>query len=68
VHPDGRDPSTIFNFDGVVGVADLNLTGTGTNTSTGESDRYEFHTDMRFLRGRFVGTDRRVHRGTFVFI
>ncbi len=68
VHPTGRDPSTMFNFDGVLGVADLNLTGTGTNTSTGESDRYEFHTDMRFMRGRFLATDGRVHRGTFVFI
>lgn len=67
-HPAGRDPSTIFNFDGFVGVADLNLTGTGTDTTTGETARYDFHTDMRFATGRFLGTDRRVHKGTFVFI
>jgi hypothetical protein len=67
-HPAGRDPSTIFNFDGLVGVADLNLTGTGTDTTTGETARYDFHTDMRFATGRFVGTDRRLHTGTFVFI
>src|SRR5438105_1614115 len=39
-HPAGRDPSTIFNFDGVVGEADLNLTGTGTDTTTGVSAPY----------------------------
>lgn len=66
--PGGRDPSTIFNFDGVIGEADLDLTGTGTDTTTGESAPYGFHTDMRFMAGKFVGTDRRVHRGAFVFI
>jgi hypothetical protein len=66
--PGGRDPSTIFNFDGVIGEADLNLTGTGTDTTTGASASYMFHTDMRFMEGRFVATDGRVHRGAFVFI
>jgi len=68
VHPDGRDPSTIFNFDGVIGQADLNLTGTGTDTTTGQSAPYGFHTDMRFMAGRFVGTDGQVHKGAFAFI
>ena len=68
VHPNGRDPSTIFNFDGVIGQADLNLTGTGTDTTTGQSAPYGFHTDMRFMAGRFVGTDGQVHKGAFAFI
>src|SRR5437667_397467 len=34
-HPEGRDPSVIFNFKGFVGVEDLNLTGTGTELHTG---------------------------------
>jgi hypothetical protein len=67
-HAAGRDPSTIFDFDGVVGVADLNLTGTGTDTTTGASAMYGFHTDMRFMAGRFRGTDGHVHRGAFAFI
>jgi len=67
-HAAGRDPSTIFDFDGVIGQADLNLTGTGTDTTTGVSAVYGFHTDMRFMAGRFVGTDGQVHRGTFAFI
>jgi hypothetical protein len=67
----GRDPSTIFNFDGVVGVADLNLRGTGTvltQAGPGASAPYDFHTDMRFMAGKFVGTDGRVHHGAFAFI
>jgi hypothetical protein len=67
-HAAGRDPSLIFDFDGVVGQADLNLTGVGTDTTTGSSAPYGFHTDMRFMAGRFVGTDGRVHRGAFAFI
>jgi len=68
LHPGGRDPSTIFNFDGVLGVADLDLTGTGTDTTTGASAPYKFHTDMRFFKGKFVATDGRVHHGAFAFI
>jgi hypothetical protein len=67
-HAAGRDPSLIFNFDGVIGQADLNLTGTGTDTTTGASAHYGFHTDMRFMKGKFMGTDGRVHRGAFAFI
>lgn len=68
VHPNGRDPSTIFNFDGVIGQADLTLTGTGTDTTTGDSGQYHFHTDMRFMMGKFLATDGRVHEGAFAFI
>jgi hypothetical protein len=67
-HAAGRDPSLIFDFDGVVGQADLVLTGTGTDTTTGATGRYGFHTDMRFMAGTFVGTEGRAHRGTFAFI
>src|SRR5262249_17807505 len=56
-HPEGRDLSMIFNFKGSVGVADLNLTGTGTDLETGVSVLYSFYTDMRFMHGVFVGTD-----------
>jgi hypothetical protein len=64
----GRDPSTIFDFDGVLAEADVSLTGTGTDTTTGASAPYSFDADMRFMAGKFVGTDRRVHEGAFVFI
>ena len=67
-HAAGRDPSLIFNFDGVIGQADLALEGTGTDLTTGKSAPYTFKADMRFMKGRFVGTDGRLHRGAFAFI
>jgi hypothetical protein len=67
-HPEGRDPSVIFNFKGFVGVADLDLTGTGTDLRTGARIPYGFHTDMRFMHGVFVGTDQIARPGSFVFV
>jgi len=67
-HPDGRDPSTIFDFNGFIGQADLTLSGTGTDTTTGETAPYGFHTDMRFMKGVFVDTEGRTQKGAFAFI
>jgi hypothetical protein len=68
VHPEGRDPSVIFNFKGFIGQADLNLTGTGTDLTTGQSAPYKFHTDMRFMHGVFVGTDEIERKASFAFV
>ena len=67
-HPDGRDPSTITNFNGFIGQVDLNFSGTGTDLETGAQSPYDFHTDTRFMQGTFVGSDERPHFGTFGFI
>jgi hypothetical protein len=67
-HPAGRDPSEIFDFRGFIGQADLNLTGSGTDLNSHETAPYAFHADMRFMKGVFVGTDGRRHRGAFAFI
>ncbi len=67
-HPDGRDPSLIYNFDGFIGEADLILTGIGTDLETGATAVYSFHTHMRFMKGVFVGTDGKTHKGAFAFI
>lgn len=64
----GNEPSTIFDFNGFVGGADLKLSGTGTNTATGQKTPYTFHTDWRFMSGVYVGEDGNVHKGTFSFI
>ncbi len=64
----GHDPSIITDFSGVIAEADLNLSGTGTNLNTGASATYDFHTDMRFMDGVFVGLDNERHRGTIGFI
>jgi len=67
-HPEGRDPSVIFNFKGFVGQGDFNLTGTGTDLTTGQTAPYLFHTDMRFMHGVFVGTDGVTRKGSFAFV
>ena len=63
---DGRDPSVIYDFRGFIGQVDLNLSGMGT--SAAGSAPYTFHTDMRLMKGEWVGTDGRVHRGAVAFI
>lgn len=68
VHPEGRDPIHVFNFKGLIGQADLKLTGTGTDLDTGATAPYQFHTDLRFLNGVFVGTDLVERRASFAFV
>ena len=67
-HPNGRDPSPIFNFSGFIGEADLSFTGTGTDLNTGARAPYTFNADVRFMSGTFLGTDRKTRRGAFAFI
>jgi hypothetical protein len=62
------DPSTITDFQGMIGQADLFFTGTGTKLDTGESATYGFHTDWRFMAGVFIGVDGLQHNGTLSFI
>ena len=64
----GVEPSSIFNYRGVTGVATVQGTGTGTNTRTGEKTALLFDSDNRFMRGQYVGMDGREHKGTFGFI
>ncbi len=68
VHPEGRDPSTITNFEGFVGQVDLTFSGTGMDTKTGAKATYQFHTDTRFMKGTFIGSDERRRHGAFAFI
>jgi hypothetical protein len=67
-HPEGRDPSVIFNFKGLIGQGDFNLSGTGIDLDTGETAPYTFHTDMRFMLGVFVGTDELPRKASFAFV
>ncbi len=64
----GHDPSEITNFNGIIGQADLLLSGTGTDLNTGTTAPYGFHTDMRFFKGQFVAADGVVHKGALAFI
>ena len=64
----GHDPSIITDFSGMIANADLIFSGTGTNLHTGVSAKYDFHADMRFMDGVFVGLDSERHSGTIGFI
>lgn len=64
----GRDPSTIYNFNGFIANADLVLSGTGKDLATLDTAPYTFHTDMRFMKGVFVDTTGQTRRGAFAFI
>src|SRR5437773_1248233 len=63
----GVDPSSIGDFNGFVGVAQVQGAGTATNPD-GSSESLLFDTDMRFMSGAYVGQDDRVHHGTFGFV
>ena len=63
----GVDPSSITDFNGFAGVADARGTGTATNPD-GSTETLLFDTDMRFMKGVYVGVDGAVHQGTFGFV
>ena len=63
----GVDPSSIGDFNGFVGVADVQGTGTATNPD-GSTETLLFDTDMRLMNGVYVGQDGAVHKGTFGFV
>jgi hypothetical protein len=61
------DQSSIFNFKGLVGVAEIS--GPGTATHNGQNvPRTTFGSDNRFMKGTYIGADGKRHHGTFAFI
>ena len=61
----GQEPSSITDFNGFVGVADVQGTGTGTGPGAGT---LLFDTDMRFMSGEYVGVDGKHYHSTFGFV
>ena len=61
------DVSSIFNFKGVVGVADIEGPGAGIHNGQAMSGAH-FGSDNRVMKGVYIGTDGMRHRGTFAFI
>jgi hypothetical protein len=59
----GLEMSTITDFNGVVGGADIGGTASGSDGS-----KYSFDADMRFMRGRYIATDGRLRDGAFAFV
>lgn len=63
----GIDPSSITDFNGFVGVADVQGNGVATNPD-GTTETLLFDTDVRFMSGVYVGQDGQVHKGQFGFV
>ncbi len=63
----GHEPSLITDFNGFIGLANVDGTGTGTNAS-GASTTLVFDLDVRFMDGVYIGVDGKTHAGTFGFV
>jgi hypothetical protein len=59
----GFEMSTITDFNGVVGGSEIRGTAHGSDGTA-----YDFDTDMRFMRGVYIGLDGRLRQGAFGFI
>ena len=59
----GGEPSTITDFNGFIGVAHVEGTGTDNHGNT-----LFWDTDLRLMDGVFRGDDGKVHQGTFAFV
>jgi hypothetical protein len=59
--------SSITDFKGRVGAADVQGMGTATHPD-GTKERLLFDSDMRFMQGVYVGVDGKVHQGSFAFV
>jgi len=65
---EGNEPSTITDFKGFVGVADVQGTGTGIDIGTGHHETLNYDTDVRFMQGTYIGMDGKQYSDTFGFI
>jgi hypothetical protein len=62
------DESSIYDFKGTVGVAEISGPGAGMHNGEPLASNAEFGSDNRFMKGVYVGTDGKHHHGTFGFI
>jgi hypothetical protein len=61
----GLEPSTISDFDGMVGLVDMY--GSGEAYQSGHTFPANFNADMRFMTGRYVDLDGVTREGSFGF-
>ena len=67
-NPATSDPSTITDFNGVVGLVYVGGQGTHHDLVTNQTNTLYWEVDMRFMVGEYVGQDGRHHHGTFGFV
>ena len=65
--PIDTDRSGIFDFNGNLGYATIDGTGTGKN-GAGETTPLLFEVDLRFMQGVYVGEDGRHRHATFALL
>ena len=58
----GFEMSTITDFKGVVGAAEIRGTASGGGVA------YDFDADMRFMKGRYITVGGRLHNAAFAFV
>jgi hypothetical protein len=63
----GEMPAVITDFEGAVGIADVQGTGRATNPD-GSKETLLYDTDMRFFKGVYVAEDGKTRKGTFGFV
>ncbi len=62
----GNEPSTITDFDGLIGLSVVR--GTCTRAKGSATAKLLYETDMRFMKGRYRGADGKEAAGTFGFV
>ena len=62
----GTEPSSITDFNGVVGIAIVD--GTWSSSGPPQTPPLLFDTDMRFMDGEYIGMDGRHYQGSFALI
>lgn len=63
-----NDLAGITDFEGFVGQTHILGGGTGTDTTSNLSEDLAYQANMGFVQGKYIGTDGRQHKGTFVFV
>jgi len=58
----GFEMSTITDFKGVVGAAEIRGTAVGGGVT------FDFDADMRFMKGHYIAMDGRLREGAFAFV
>jgi len=66
--PFGNEASSITDFIGFVGAAQVQGTGTGTDTTTGARTTLLYDLDLRFMQGVYRGVDGNLRFGTFAVV
>jgi hypothetical protein len=66
--PGTEDPIVIFDFNGDFGLTYVRGMGTHTDKQSGVRTHLPWEIDLRFMKGEYVGADRKKHHGAFALV